>query len=83
MLETRNTVIKLKNVLNMLISRLITVNKRNSEFKDVSKLPELEKKWTKDSNKKQVACGTTIKYVHTIGIQGEEKGKRTEEIFKI
>ena len=36
MLETRNTVIKLKNVLNMLISRLITVNKRNSEFKDVS-----------------------------------------------
>lgn len=47
------------------------------------KLPELEKKWTKDSNKKQVACGTTIKYVHTIGIQGEEKGKRTEEIFKI
>lgn len=31
-----------------------------------------------------MACGITIKYVHTIGIQGEEKGKKKKEgIFKI
>lgn len=32
-----------------------------------------------------MACGITIKYVHTIGIQGEEKGKKKkkEGIFKI
>ena len=36
MLEIRNTIIKLENVLNVLISRLITVNERNSELKDIT-----------------------------------------------
>lgn len=28
-----------------------------------------------------MACGITIKYVHTIGIQGEEKGKKKKKEY--